>query len=62
MKTAGFFLLLAGWLLVLAALSMLRASAARNGFVVAGLGVEFTGLAIAVRTHMRPGDGNRVRK
>jgi|HubBroStandDraft_1064217.scaffolds.fasta_scaffold1645852_1 hypothetical protein len=66
MKTAAFFLLLAGWLLVLAALAMLPVgatagvnngvnnSAARNGFVLAGLGVQLTGFAIAVRAHMTP--------
>jgi hypothetical protein len=56
MKAAGFFLLLTGWLLVLAALSMLPGGAARNGFAIAGLGVEVTGLVIAVRTHMAPGN------
>jgi len=56
MKTAGIFLLLTGWLLVLAALAMLPGGAARSGFVLAGMAVELTGLAIAVRTHMTPGD------
>ena len=56
MKIAGFILLLTGWLLVLAALAMLPGGAARSGFVLAGMGVELTGLVIAVRTHMAPGD------
>ena len=64
MRIAGFLLLIAGWLLVLAALAMLPAGAAagmnngmaRNAFVLAGLGVELTGLLIVVRTHMSPSD------
>ena len=56
MKTAGFFLLLTGWLLVLAALSMLPSGAARYGFVIAGLGVEAAGLVIVVRAHMTLAD------
>jgi hypothetical protein len=56
MKTAGFFLLLTGWLLILAALTMLPGGGARSAFVLAGMAVELTGLVIAVRTHMAPGD------
>jgi len=60
MKIAGFFLLLAGWLLVLAALAMLppgvNHAAARNGFILAGLAVELTGLVIVVRMHIAPSD------
>jgi hypothetical protein len=67
MKIAGFFLLLAGWLLVLAALAMLPVETtgganngmARNWFVLAGMGVELTGLVIAVRSHLTPSDRKR---
>ena len=38
MKIAGFLLLLTGWLLVLAAVVLLAAPAARSGFVLAGAG------------------------
>jgi len=54
MKIAGFFSLLAGWLLVLAAVAMLPAGVARNVFAVAGLAVEATGIVLAVRSHIRP--------
>lgn len=56
MKIAGFFSLLAGWFLVLAALVLLPGGIARNGFALAGLCVEGTGLVLAVRAHMRPAE------
>jgi hypothetical protein len=62
MKIAGFLLLFAGWLLVLAALGMLPDSVARNVFVLAGLGVQATGLTITVRAHrsaVDPGGSRR---
>ena len=54
MKIAGFSSLLAGWLLVLAALVLLPAGMARGGFIAAGLAVEALGLVLAVRSHMTP--------
>ncbi len=54
MKVAGFSLLLAGWLLVLAALVLLRSLRAQTGFVLAGLAVEALGLVLAVRSHLAP--------
>jgi uncharacterized membrane protein len=51
MKLAGFLLLFTGWLLVLAAVVLLAASAARSGFVLAGIGVEILGLILAFRAH-----------
>jgi VIT1/CCC1 family predicted Fe2+/Mn2+ transporter len=54
MKAAGFFLLVAGWLLVLAALIMLRSINAQTAFVLAGLAVEVLGLVLAVRAHLAP--------
>ena len=56
MKIAGGFLLLTGWLLVLAALDMLPAGVVRNGFVLAALGVQAVGLTVAVRAHIAPGN------
>lgn len=61
MKTIGFFFLLAGWLLVLTALMLLPEGPARVAFVLAGMGVEATGLGFAVRTHMTPPDRKRDR-
>ena len=56
MKIAGFLLLVAGWLLVLAALAMLPSGVPRNAFMAAGMAVEATGLAIAAREHPARGD------
>jgi hypothetical protein len=51
MKIAGFLLLLTGWLLVLAAVVLLAASASLSGFVLAGIGVEILGLFLVFRAH-----------
>lgn len=52
MKLAGFFLLLAGWLLVLTALVLLPGAIGRTSFVIAGFAVEMLGLALVVRCHI----------
>jgi hypothetical protein len=54
MKIAGFLLLLAGWLLVLAAVVLLRAVGPRAAFVLAGLGVEALALVLVFRSHLSP--------
>jgi hypothetical protein len=54
MKVAGFLLLLAGWGIVLSAAALLKPSAARSLFVVAGAGVEVMGLVLVVRSHIVP--------
>ena len=51
MRLAGFLLLLAGWGLVVAALAMLAAPAARATFVLAGCGVEILGLTLAALSY-----------
>jgi hypothetical protein len=51
MKAAGIFLLFAGFPLVPSALLLLHAGAARNGFALAGIAVQLTGLALAFRGH-----------
>jgi len=51
MKLMGFLLLLAGWGLVVSAISMLPSLMARAYFVLAGVGVELGGLALVVRSH-----------
>jgi len=56
LKLVGFFLLLAGWLLVLFALILLPAAGSRTAFVCVGLLIEFLGFGLAVRSHMRLGD------
>jgi hypothetical protein len=52
MKITGFLLLGAGWLIVLAAVAMLRTVASMAAFVLAGAAVEALGLALAFRAHM----------
>ena len=52
MKLLGFFLLLAGWILVIAAVLMLGQAAPRTIFILAGLGVEIVGLFLVARSHL----------
>ena len=52
MKIAGFLLLIAGWLLVLAALALLRPAGPRAAFVLAGVAVELLALVLAFRAHL----------
>ena len=52
MKIAGFLLLVAGWLLVLAAVALLHSEVPRAAFVLAGVGVEVLALVLLFRTHM----------
>jgi hypothetical protein len=55
MKTLGFFLLLAGWAIVISALALLAKEGARGLFVAAGMAVEITGLVFVMRAHPKPG-------
>jgi len=52
MKLLGFGLLLAGWAISIAAVAMLPDGVLRTVFVLAGLGVEALGLALAIRAHL----------
>ena len=52
MRIAGFLLLPAGWLIVLAAVVLLAAPVARNAFVLAGFAVEALGLVLVVRSYL----------
>jgi len=54
MKIAGFLLLLTGWLLVLAAVVLLRAAGPRVAFVLAGFAVEVLALVLVFRSHLSP--------
>jgi hypothetical protein len=56
MKLAGFFLLAAGWIIVLAAVVLLGSAMPRTAFVLAGIGVEILGLALVIRAHMVPSE------
>ena len=53
MSLIGFFLQIAGWIIVLAAISLLEA-AARTAFALAGFCVQLLGLVIVVRSHLIP--------
>lgn len=54
MKAAGFLLLFAGWIIVIAALLLLPSAASRVAFVLAGVAVQVLGLVLAVRSHRVP--------
>ena len=58
MKLAGFFLLLAGGGLVLAAVALLASPLSRTIFVLAGAGVEALGMVLVARSHL-PKHGDR---
>jgi hypothetical protein len=49
MKLAGMLLLLAGWVIVVSALTLFARPGLRGLFVLAGLGVEPLGLIVAFR-------------
>ena len=51
---AGLLLLLAGWLLVVSALVLLRAAWPQALFVLAGAGVEVLALVLLFRSHVIP--------
>ncbi|MGH9351092.1 MAG: hypothetical protein ACRD2G_02860 [Terriglobia bacterium] len=51
MKLAGFLLLLAGWVILLAALALFRAVRPRDVFVLVGAAIEIAGLILAARSH-----------
>jgi hypothetical protein len=53
MRLVGLFLLVAGWIIVLAAIALLQA-APRTGFALAGCCVQLLGVTIAVRSHLIP--------
>lgn len=54
MKILGFLLLLAGWIIVLAAIEMLSALEASGAFVAAGIAIEAIGLVLVIRSHSAP--------
>jgi hypothetical protein len=54
MKIAGFLLLVAGWLLVLAAVVLLRPGPPQAVFSLAGIAVEVLALALVFRSHLVP--------
>ena len=53
MRYAGFLFLTSGWVIVLAALILLK-STALAGFVLAGFALQLLGLTFVVRSHVIP--------
>lgn len=56
MKLAGFLLLVAGWLLALAAVILLAERPAGSIFVCWGIGVELLGMVLVFRSHLVRGE------
>jgi hypothetical protein len=52
MKLTGFLLLVAGWMLVLAAVALLPSGPAQVSFVLVAFGVEGLGLTFVFRAHL----------
>lgn len=51
MKPAGFLLLVAGWGIVMAALSLLHSAWSISMFMAAGFAVQILGMVLAIRSH-----------
>jgi hypothetical protein len=54
MKLTGFLLLPSGWIIVLAAVALLKSGVSQNVFVLAGVAVEILGMALIFRAHLSP--------
>lgn len=52
MKLVGFFLLISGWLIVLATLALLASLNLRLIFLIAGLAIEMVGVVLVARSHL----------
>jgi hypothetical protein len=55
MKSLGFLMLLAGWLIVLSSIALLGVPTSRTAFVLSGIAVEILGLVLIVRAHVPVG-------
>lgn len=60
MKIAAILSMLAGWILVLAAIVLLDSLPSRTAFVLAGIAVEILGLVLLARAHLPPTRGKRA--
>jgi hypothetical protein len=52
MRLAGFFLLITGWIIILAAIVLFPAAVTRSWFAVIGAAVELLGLILVFRSHL----------
>ncbi len=59
MKLVSLLLLMAGWVLVVAAVVLLASPPSRAGFVLAGIAVETLGLILIFRSHAIPREEKR---
>jgi len=59
LKLLGFLLLVAGWIIVLAALALLKPGASEVSFVVVAICVEILGLGLVFRAHSLRGREQR---
>lgn len=57
MKAAGFFILFAGFAIVLSAFLLLSSSAPRTPFVLAGIALQLLGLVLTFRSHLNLEEG-----
>lgn len=53
-KIIGFFLLLSGWFIALAAVMLLKSGVSQAAFVLGALGVQLLGIVLVVRAHVLP--------
>ena len=53
MRLLGFFLLIAGWIIVLTAIAVLQATP-QAVFALAGFCIQLLGLTLAIRSHLIP--------
>lgn len=58
MRITGLLMMPAGWIIVLAAVALLRVSLVQNLFIAAGVGVELLGLVLLTRSHFIEKRGN----
>lgn len=58
MKAAGFFLLFAGFIIVMGGLVLLPASSPRGAFVASGVAIQVLGLFLTFRAHYTQNEGH----
>jgi hypothetical protein len=58
MKIAGLLLLVAGWLLTILAVILLRSETSRAAFVLAGMSVQVLAVVLVFRAHRLPRGGH----
>lgn len=51
MRIAGFLLLTAGWVIVIAAILLLHFPVSTAGFLLAGIAIQILGLVFAIHSH-----------